>query len=585
MGILRKFVDELYIVTKNRGMCRIGDVINYAQADLVEICEQQLMTTGRIRVITLKARQIGISTIIEAIIFALTILNDHFKSLIVSHESSSAEHIKSITDNYWTTYQFNKFHTTKYTGRKHLSWEDTDSGLHIATAKNLDAGRSHTIHALHASEFAFWDKPSQFMTSLAPSVPNFGISAIFIESTANGIGNAFHTEWLDAVSGKSEFRALFYPWHQHPEYTASHLPPHLVRQYAIKDDMDEEELRLYKQGISYDRLIWRRYAIANLVNKDDKHTMHSPLDSFHQEYPSNPIEAFLSTGLNVFSLPALLMHYDPIEGTKGSLVRIGNRVEFTPNENGYLTLFAYPSKDKSWGIYQIGADPTHTTTGDYACAQVISRRTLEQVAVYRRKCDPITFGQDLYLLGLYFNQCTIAPEKEGPGYATVGYLLGQNYPNVWEHQKVDKTPGKVTADTFGWGTNQQTKHLAISNTIKAITDVNQEVGREIYGLIIHDQQTLNEMANYVTDTKGTGYCNADGTEYDDGVMALAIAITTHYIDGPVPPYDLTLGRQIAQQESPASRLDEMLAEINTSSSQILDNLMEKVPPWENWSDK
>ena len=78
-------------------------------------------------------------------------------------------------------------------------------------------------------------------------------------------------------------------------------------------------------------------------------------------------------------------------------------IKFVQDDNGPLTLFAEPA-DKDWGVYLLGADPTHTMAGDYACIQVINRRTKEQVAVYRRKIDPIQFGKDAQMLGLYFNE-------------------------------------------------------------------------------------------------------------------------------------------------------------------------------------
>jgi hypothetical protein len=584
MGLLQSFTDDLYIVTKERGTVRFGDVKNYAQRDMITTCENQLLTTGRIRIVVLKARQIGISTAIEAVIFSLSIILDNFKSLIVSHEQDSAEHIKSMTDTYWNTYHSKEFHETKYQGRKHLSWADIGSGIQIATAKNIGAGRSRTIHGLHASEVAFWLDPSTLMTGLRQSIPNSGISAIFIESTANGIGNYFHQIWTDAVAGVSEYIPLFYPWHQHPEYTADHLPDEMIAKY-FPQELDAEEQTLASMGVSLSRLTWRRYALANLVNKDSRRTVMLPLDAFHQEYPSNPVEAFVSTGRNVFSMPDLLTHYQPMTGTRGRLVRVGNTVEFVQDSQGPLTIFRYPSNDTTWGLYRIGADPTHTTTGDYACGQVINRRTMEQVAVYRRKCDPVTFGEDMFLLGLYYNTASIAPEKEGPGYATVGYLLGQHYPDVWESQKVDQTPGKVVANTYGWGTNVQTKHLAISNLLKAVVDKPQKVGQITYGLIVHDQMTIAEMRDYVTDPKGSGYCNADGSPYDDGVMALAIAITTHYIDGPIAAPQTSHG--YTEFNSNVARVEQKLQDAGISLDSVVRQMTgeDESPAWMNWSDE
>jgi hypothetical protein len=45
-----------------------------------------------------------------------------------------------------------------------------------------------------------------------------------------------------------------------------------------------------------------------------------------------------------------------------------------------------------------------------------------------------------------------------------------------------------------------------------------------------------ELRDYVTTEDGQGYENGDGSYFDDGVMALAIAITVHNLEAPVPAY-------------------------------------------------
>jgi phage terminase large subunit len=231
----------------------------------------------------------------------------------------------------------------------------------------------------------------------------------------------------------------------------------------------------------------------------------------------------------------LLAHYQPMKPDTGRLARIGREVKFIADPRGSLKVYRHPSKDQAWGIYLVGADPTHTTVGDEACAQVINRRTMEQAAVLNAHLDPIEFGKQLYLLGEWYNMALIAPEAEGPGYATVGHLLGANYPFVYESQKLDKTPGKVNMDVFGWRTNSTTKHAAIGRLVNLLAQPLVKIGNTVYGLLIHDLDTFTEMKNYVTDDHG-GFMNGDGTLFDDCVMALGIATAVHFIEPPLPPY-------------------------------------------------
>jgi hypothetical protein len=569
---------ELKIVTKDGRFMRIGDTLKPAQLDFLIRCQLQLNSRGQIRICVLKARQIGISTIIEAIIFTLTMLVPHLKSMIISHEDKSSSHILSMTRLYWKSFIFKRFYKDIYNGRTHLAW-DNDTDINIATAKNVDAGRSTTIRALHASEIAFWPDPDTLMTGLMNAIPSFGLNVIFLESTANGVGNYFHKEVNRAMRGLSDYEFVFYPWFTDPEYTASHIPAELVDKYADTSHLKPEELEEERElrgryGVSTSQLIWRRWHIANKCGGD--------VEKFHQEMPTTPHEAFISTGRNVFKLPALMRHYQPRRGKVGRLLRIGGKIEFREDPMGYLRLFSMPSDDKDWGVYLCGGDPTHTPTGDFACIQVLNRRTLEQVAVYRRKIDPITFGKDMQLLGHYFNTAMLAPEKEGPGYATVGCLVADNYPFVYQSQRVDKMQGKPTTDLYGWSTNVNTKELAIATLVKLFSESLTVVGDSTYGLVIHDEVTLMELRDYVTSEKGLGYENSDGSEYDDGVMALAIAAAVHSIE-PKPEAYVTTDFQ-----GPRVRMvtDPDLAGITDGTPHDeaifsdMDN--ETVPPWQAW---
>ena len=567
---LLPLLSELKILTKDRSTSRLGDVLNYAQLDFIEEVERQINEDGEVRIIVLKARQLGISTIIEGIIFIMSMMYQDYQSLIISHESESAEHILTMTKRYWNTYQFRQFHDEQYNGRKQLAWSDNQSSIVIATAKNTGAGRSKTLHALHASEVAFWDQPDELVTGLRQAIPSQGITMIFYESTANGIGNFFHKTWVQATADASEFTPKFYPWHTHPEYNAEYIPRGSKKQYLELDQLDKEEKALRVMGINDGRLLWRRWAIANLCQGD--------IEKFHQEYPTTPHEAFLSTGRNVFDVNNLLDHYVPMRPDIGNLKRVGNRVEFVKHPDGNLKIYRHPSADKNWGVYQIGADPTHTIAGDQAAAHVLNRRTLEQAAVLAMHTDPIQFAKELDLLGRFYNTATIAPEKEGPGYATVGHLLGGGYPNVWESQKVDKTPGKVQSDVYGWGTNKATKALAIGYMVNALGTPMQKIGTTNYGLLLHDEKTFEELKDYVSDEKG-GFENGDGSLFDDRVMSLGIALATHYIDPPVPPYE----RDTSQDDLVAEAKEQI--EHHMADLAGDEETAPEAPVWEQWGEE
>lgn len=594
MITLRPLVEGLTVLTKERGLVKFRDVMNPAQSQLLDEVERQLNTGGQVNIIVLKARQIGISTMIEAILFACSMLFDDFNSLILSYEVPSSQNILKMTKRFWKHFAHAEFYQPTYNGASHLAWTN-GSEIEIKTAKNEKAGRSGTIRALHGTEVAFWTEGEDLMTSLRNAIPDVGISLTFLESTAEGIGNFFYKTWKNAQrtappDKRNEYTPMFFPWHEYPEYTAQNIPAKERGNYKLLSPLDDpddaaEEARLRKAGVTDEQLLWRRWCIAKKCGGD--------INKFHQEYPYNPAEAFLASGHNVFPIRKLLSHYDPRSGTRGRIAAVasGRGVQFIENAEGHLTVFRAPTPDRNWGQYIIAADPTHSLVGDYAVAQVVNRRTLEQVAIYRAKIDPIAFARVLHNLSRYYHNALIVPEREGPGYATVGALATMGA-NVYRSTRIDHAQRR-TVDVLGWSTNMQSKQHAIMSLLSAVNEQIVGMAGESLGLVIHDEQTLTEMRDYITigDT-GKQYGNGDGSDNDDTVMSLAMAFAVHYEMPPVPMYEgpttvpapVTRPFQSGTGAPPTVPIDEglsMARGTSTSARQILD---EQLPGWDQTAD-
>lgn len=530
---LMPLVKQLTIRTKDLELVPIRP--NWAQTEFLHTHDEQVRQGKPVRIVVLKARQLGLSTITNALLFARSFVYEQSHSLVIAHENDASEYLFGMTHLFWETFPYHDLYTPKYISRRELSWKETGSSIRIATARNVKAGRGRTVHALHASEVAFWEHPEETMLGMRQTIPNRPGSMIVLESTANGVGNWFYDVWNAAVSNDVDYVPLFFPWWKHYEYTGSASGLN-----APLGALNSDEKLLTKLGVSEDHLVWRRWAIRNLADNNE--------DTFRQEYPATPEEAFIASGTNVFPIHKLKEVYEPQRGQRGFLFRgDGGQVEFKPDISGPLTIFRLPSSDRDWGKYFVGGDPTHTTFGDNAVAQVINRRTYEQVAIWQGKIDPMSFGEELAKLGTFYNNATISTEIEGPGYATVGRLVEMNYPQLWQARWADKSPGKI-ADTYGWSTTFKRKEWAVGHLLKLVVD------RDI---TIHHDNTMNEMRNYVTLPQG-GYGNAGGRDkHDDCVMALAIACICASTDGPQMAY-------VGQEMNPN---------------------MERIPQWADWDEE
>jgi len=502
------FVNRLQIVTKDLRVVQLGHVLNHAQYRIVEEVNRALNEKRRCRFIVLKARQIGVSTITEALMFTLAMLLNRMSGLVISHEADSATHLLKMTNHYWETWRFRDLYTIRHNSVRHMSWEENGSSIRIATAKNVGAGRSQTIQFLHGSEVAFWDDPETLMTGLAQSIPTTAPSIIGLESTANGIGGYFYDTWNAAVDGEIEYVPLFFPWHEHPQYTARY-----VEVSETLGALNDEERILKAIGIPDERLAWRRWAIKNLCGND--------ILKFRQEYPTVPEEAFIVTGTNIFPDAELTACYEPMNGITGQLVEERGMVRFQPSTEGPLTIFRWPGEDMDRHKYMIAGDATRSITGDYSCAQVLNRRTWEQVAVFRKKIDPVSFGDQMALLGRYYNWAILCPEIQGAGDATIARLISVNYPFLFEHRKAEKIPGQPET-VYGWWSGVRAKQEAIGNLLKAVVD---------HDITLHHHKTYAEMRAYVSDGKG-GFENGSGEPHDDTVTAMAIAISCVMYEAP-----------------------------------------------------
>lgn len=512
---LEPFLSRLKIKDKRAQVIPL--TLNPEQRQYLDMVEDDLNAGRPARYIILKARQMGMSTLTEGLIFGFSFMWPGTKSAIVAHETKASQNLLAMTNLYWKQYAFKSLYTEKYNSKNELSWKETDSSIWVTTAKNPDTGRSNTLQCVHASEVAFWDDAETTFLSLLNTVPvGYEKTFVVLESTANGIGGYFYDTWRAAEAGDVEFKPLFFPWYTFDEYRASRAG---IDWGNSLGRLNAEEKALRKLGIDDDQLAWRRWMIRNRTGNS--------VDKFHQEYPTTADEAFIATGMNIFPLDNLVDCFVPKNGVTGGVIRMAdNSIQFKPYSTGPLTVYKYPSSSHNFGQYFVGGDPTHTTRGDYACAQVINRRTWEQVAVWRGKIDPASFGRVLRDLARYYNNAMISTEIEGPGYATIGALLESGYPHIWKKRGADKEPGKVN-DNYGWSTSDKTKQWAIGVTLKAVIDKD---------LTIHHMQTFMEMRDYVTLPDGTMGPASRG-DNDDTVMALAIAIICNATEAPLPVYD------------------------------------------------
>lgn len=204
--------------------------------------------------IILKARQLGISSLLLAILTLRFLFKQNQRCVVVSHEASATQKLLDRVKFFISSVE-RKLNTKvplKYNSRSELLNEAVNSSFYIGTAGSKSFGRGDTLTALLLSEFAFYDDPETILSGVFQAVVQDGL--VFIETTANGF-NFFKTLWDEAE--ERGFKRHFY----NPEW-----------------EYDDEFLEAKKKEL-------KRF--------------------FDQEYPMSPEIAFLSSGDLYFDRLAL----------------------------------------------------------------------------------------------------------------------------------------------------------------------------------------------------------------------------------------------------------------------------------------
>jgi len=479
-------------------------VLNEAQKRFCEVVIRQLQTTGRVRVVVLKGRQQGLSTVIEAIIYWWTSQHKAVKAIVMTHQGESTKALFDMAKRYHENCPEILRPKTKYSSRKELAFDILDSSYMVATAGGEGVGRGETIQLAHMSEAAFYPPASarDNINGLLQAIPNAKGSMVFVESTANGIGNPFHEIWSNAVNGTNEFEPVFIPWFIQSEYRFE-VPENFER-------TPEEDKLVEAYGLDNQQLMFRRKKIA--VNG---------LEMFNQEYPNIADEAFLTSGRPVFNPQQLHGLLEEAPDIVGRLELIQD--EWEEATRGDLILYKHIDPGES---YYIGADVAMGVRGgDWSVAQVLDSHK-RQVAIYRSQVHPDYFATVLNHLGHFFNTARIAVENNNHGILT-STRLGKDlaYPNLYFETSVDKQTENETV-TYGFRTTVKTKPLIIDKLRQAFRE------RDIQ---VNDKTTLRECMTYVV--KDDGKLEAEAGCFDDCVMSLAIANFIH--DGRFTPVEVT----------------------------------------------
>lgn len=495
----------LKILTKEGSVSPLK--FNTFQQDLWQVIQNKKKENKPVRIIVLKARQLGISTFCTGYLYHQTTTNFHQNAVVIANDRENTNNLFKMGKRYYEFLDDREKPMKRYSNEKALIFENPDeatrqekpgllSSIHLETAGKKTVGRSGTIHHLHCSEFAFWDNAGEVVSGLFQAVPYKPETTVIIESTANGsigaVGEEFYNRWQMAEGGDSGFVPIFFPWWRNPEYEIDPGPGFTLTPYEI-------ELKK-KFPITDRKLAFRRYKIEYEMGS----SLINPVDQFKQEYPSYPDEAFIHSGRPVFDIEALRDHMGKI--TDQPIVGEIDGLNFRSDKHGRYKLFKSPEPGQA---YAIGADVAEgLEEGDYSTMFVINKNN-EQCMSFKGHLDPDLFGMELCKVGQFYNNAVIANEINNHGHATLASIKRADYPNIYSREVKEELSDLYTKK-LGWLTNSKTKLHMLDEFVGAYRD-----GQ----ISIKDKDLLREMMTLFVEPDGNVILNSK-----DLVVSACIAL-------------------------------------------------------------
>ena len=361
------------------------------------------------RMIILKSRQLGISTLTAGYSLWTILFHNDKNILVVAIDQNTSKNLVTKVH-----VMFNNLPTwlkLKADESNKLSIRLSNGSQIKAVASSGTSGRSEALSLVIIDEAAFVDNAEELWASLQQTLSTGGRGIIL--STPNGTGNFFHKTWIkaEASGAHNKFKTKRLPWQVHPE-----------RNQAWRDRQDEElGVRLAAQECDCD----------------------------------------FSTSGNTVVSPEMIAYY--------SQTYVQEPIE-KRGFDGNFWVWEIPDYSKN---YIIAADVARGDGSDYSAFHVIEIESCRQVAEYVGQLTTKDYGNMLVAVGTEYNDALLVVENANVGWATLQQIIDRGYKNLYYTYKNDVldsdkflTKGYDLTNksdmVAGFTMSQKTRPLAIS---------------------------------------------------------------------------------------------------------------------------
>ncbi len=506
-------------------------VLNRPQRRLLGVMEVQRTSGQPVRVILLKARQWGGSTLVQMYLAWMQLVrHTGWNSLICGHLHVTSKSIKRMYNLLLMHYprelldgenegEAPRF--AKLEGQPNVQQiAARDCLVLTGSSRSEDAARGYDIAMAHLSEVAFWQEsamhsPDDLVRSVCGSVALKPDTVIVLESTANGVGDYFHDEWMRAELHRSDKTPVFMPWNEIDIYSLAVDDP-----VALWMEMDEYEHSLWDDGCTLEQINWYH-------TKRKEYRTHQLMMA---EYPTTASEAFATSGYNPFERtkldaleqncyrPPVLVGDIHADGRDGHLAT--RNIRLVAVDNGLLKVWELPEAGSARYLVVVDVGG-RSETSDYSVIAVwrtgASLQPPTIVAQWRGHIDHDQLGIKAVQLAIYYNRALLVVESNT--LVNEAARAGESEYILLNASRIYGRIYKRDRKHLGFHTNVKTKREAVTALIQAVRE-GSYVERDI--------DAVNEMRDY---QEHNGRYAARAGKHDDILMTRAIGLLVMHDDG------------------------------------------------------
>lgn len=470
--------------------------LNRGQRRLLKLIYKYDKAGLPVRIIICKRRQVGFSTLVQLYMAWRQLFVLHMAcSQVVAHVENQARIIRGMYSNMikrlpaWllrlpedTKLKLSPFEKSNKT----LIVKEVGCRISVGSSEKPDNLAGDDVSMVHFSEVGLFKsttntKPEQLIQTIQGGISYAPNTYIFYESTARGVGNFFHSEYLRAKKGESDCEAFFSPWFDKEDDV---IPIEDYR--AFIESMTNTERWMFEQGATLEGINWYRKASKG---QKDKWRWKS-------EQPTTDVEAFQSTGRRLYPQDDVMRLYrsciDPkligeIYGDKTFGPDSVKNLKFKIEPGAYFKVWFEPDKsqerqcnDRYVVIVDIGGTSDHS---DRSVICVIDRYDMTKggvpivVAEWCGHIDHYLLAWKAVQIATWYNNALLVIESntleteqtEGDHFDFVLDEIAYHYDNLYCRIDAEKI-ALGFEPKWGFHTNKSTKRMVCDHQKKVLRE-------------------------------------------------------------------------------------------------------------------